>query len=390
MNRSSKDNSIVVLLSCSDYDYARVKEKIDQGISLLGGWPALVKPGERVLLKPNLLAPEPPERAVTTHPAVFKAVAEGLIQHGIKPAFGDSPAISTPEKAAARAGLMAAAEELGLPLADFRQGQNINFKGHFQERTYVLARAVTECDAIISLPKMKTHGLTQLTGAVKNQFGCVVGFNKGAFHAKLPRVEDFARMLVDLDLYLHPRVYVMDGIVLMEGNGPRGGIPRRGGILIMSTDPVALDATMCRLAGVAPEKVPTVKYGAEAGLGWFTEDKITVLGDSLKELKLPGGIQFRSSRSLPIRSTWWNNAVNPRPQIQAESCISCGLCINSCPLRPTAVNWPGDAGENAPVYDYNRCIRCYCCQELCPEGAIDIYTPWAGRTLKRMSRGRLS
>ena len=383
MSQATKDKAQVVLLSCSDYEYSRVKEKIDQGISLLGGWSTLVQPGERVLIKPNLLAPEPPERAVTTHPAVFKAVAEGLIQYGIKPAFGDSPAVSSPEKAAAKAGLLSAAEELGLSLADFKTGENINYKGYFAERSYTIARAVSECDAIISLPKLKTHGLTHLTGAVKNQFGCVVGFNKGAFHAKLPRVEDFARMLVDLNLYLRPRLYIMDGIVLMEGNGPRGGTPRRGGILIMSTDPVALDATICRLAGVSPEKVPTVKYGAEAGLGVFQEEKIELLGDNIKSLLLAGGIRLGSARSLPLRSQWLNNAINPRPQIQAETCINCGLCINSCPLRPSAVDWQGAAGEKAPVYDYNRCIRCYCCQELCPEGAIGIYTPWAGRVLRR-------
>jgi len=390
LKRSSQERARVVLLACSDYDYTRVKGKIDAGIALLGGWPELIKPGERVLIKPNLLAPEPPDRAVTTHPAVFKAVAEGLLQAGTKPVFGDSPAVSSPEKAATKAGLMTVAHELGLTLADFKSGDNINFKGYFAERSYAIARAIANSDAIISLPKLKTHGLTQLTGAVKNQFGCVVGFNKGAFHAKLPRVEDFARMLVDLNLYLRPRLYVMDGIVLMEGNGPRGGTPRRGGLLIMSTDPVALDATMCRLAGVKPEKVPTVRFGAEAGLGVFQEDQITLLGDSIKSLQLPGGIELRSSRSLPIRSARWNNAVNPRPLITAETCINCGLCINSCPLRPTAVNWPGAAGEAAPIYDYNRCIRCYCCQELCPEGAIEIHTPWAGRALKRISRGRLS
>lgn len=378
------EKSKVILLGCSDYGYQRVKEKIDYGVYLLGGWPGLVKPGEKILLKPNLLAPEPPERAVTTHPAVFRAMAEGLLQAGVKPVFGDSPAVSSTEKAASRAGLMAVAGELGLELADFKRGENVSFKGYFQERSFIIARAITDCDGIISLPKLKTHGLTRLTGAVKNQFGCIVGFNKGAFHAKLPRVDDFARMLVDLNLYLRPRLYVMDGIVIMEGNGPRGGAPRKGGLLIMSTDPVALDATMCRLTGVKPEEVPTVKFGREAGLGWYEEDRIELLGDDLKSLQLPGGIKGKSSRALPIRSTWFDNAVNPRPQISADNCINCGLCINSCPLRPTAVNWAGAAGESPPVYDYKRCIRCYCCQELCPDGAIDICTPWAGRVISRI------
>lgn len=388
MDQAAQKSSRVVLLACSDYEYSRVQEKIEAGMAWLGGWSGFFKPGERVLLKPNLLAPEPPDRAVTTHPAVFKAVAEGLIKAGAQPVFGDSPAVSSPEKAAVKAGLMSVAQELGITLADFKQGDNVNFKGYYQDRSFTMARAIAHCDAIVSLPKLKTHGLTRLTGAVKNQFGCIVGFSKGAFHAKLPRVDDFARMLVDLNLCLRPRLFVMDGIVLMEGNGPRGGTPRRGRILLMSPDPVALDATMCRLAGVKPEQVPTVRWGAEAGLGCFREDEIELLGDSLKSLQLPGGIQLKSSRALPVRSAWWNNAVNPRPQIAGETCINCGLCINSCPLRPSALDWAGQAGEQAPVYDYRRCIRCYCCQELCPEGAIDIHTPWAGRVLKKVSKGK--
>jgi ferredoxin len=217
-----------------------------------------------------------------------------------------------------------------------------------------------------------------LTGAIKNQFGCIPGILKGEFHVKLPEVDDFARMLVDLNLLLRPRLYVMDGIMAMEGNGPRSGKPRKIGVLIFSTDPVALDATVCRLVNLRPEEIPTLKYGQEMGLG--TYQNIEVVGDSLASLIRP---DFNTGRPLAFsfKNPWIRNQIVSRPQINENRCVKCGICVQMCPVKPAVVNWHNDDKTNPPVYDYNRCIRCYCCQELCPEGAINLNTPWLGRAL---------
>ncbi|HEX3011978.1 MAG TPA: DUF362 domain-containing protein, partial [Syntrophomonadaceae bacterium] len=220
--------------------------------------------------------------------------------------------------------------------------------------------------------------LTRLTGAIKNQFGCIPGILKGEFHVKLPQVDNFARMLVDLNLLLHPRLYVMDGIMAMEGNGPRSGKPRKMGVLIFSTDPVALDATVCRLVNLRPEEVPTLKYGQDMGLGTYLN--IEVAGDSIDSLAVP---DFKtSSRPMPsVRNPWLRNQVVSRPHINEDMCVKCGICVQMCPVKPVVVNWRNDNKNSPPEYDYNRCIRCYCCQELCPEGAISINTPWLGRII---------
>jgi uncharacterized protein (DUF362 family)/NAD-dependent dihydropyrimidine dehydrogenase PreA subunit len=373
--------SLVAVIRCEDYDYLSVKRAVERGIELIGGCQELIQPGEKILLKPNLLAPDPPEKCVTTHPAVFKAVAEVLLTAGALLSYGDSPAIGSSERAARKGGIMAAAEELGMSMADFKNGDEVAFLDGVQNKKFVIACGALACDGIVSLPKLKTHGLTRLTGAIKNQFGCIPGVLKGEFHVKLPRVEDFARMLVDLNLLLRPRLFVMDGIMAMEGNGPRGGQPRQMGVLLFSTDPVALDATVCRLVNLRPEEILTLKYGQEMGLGTYCSEKIDLVGDGLAEYIKADFKTSSKSPAVAAGSRWLRNQIAARPEIDAARCIECGICIEVCPMQPSVVDWAKDDKSVPPKFDYDRCIRCYCCQELCPEGAISLHIPWLGRLL---------
>jgi len=373
--------SRVAVIRCEDYDYPSVKRAVQRGIELIGGCQELIQPGENILLKPNLLAPDPPEKCVTTHPAVFKAVAEVLQDAGAVLSYGDSPGLGSCERAARKAGIMAAAEELGVAMADFRHGEEAAFLAGVQNKKFVIARGALVCDGIVSLPKLKTHGLTRLTGAIKNQFGCIPGVLKGEFHVKLPRVEDFARMLVDLNLLLRPRLFVMDGIMAMEGNGPRGGKARQMGVLLFSTDPVALDATVCRLVNLRPEEILTLKYGQEMGLGTHCSENIELVGDALGSMIRLDFETGHNSAAANLGSPWLRNQIAARPVIDTPKCIKCGICVQMCPVKPPAVHWRDDERLIAPLYDYDRCIRCYCCQEMCPEGIITLHTPWLGRLL---------
>ncbi len=256
-----KNHSKVALLQCKSYDAGLVMEKINEGIELLGGLRTLVKPGEKILLKPNLLAPDPPETATTTHPAVFRAAAEILRDQGTIVYYGDSPGIHSTARAMKKSGLQDVADELGLIAADFENREKIFFENAKQNKVFEIARGVLQSDGIISLPKLKTHGLTIMTGAIKNQFGCIPGLIKPGFHAKLENPEDFSQMLVDLTMFLKPRLYIMDGIWAMEGNGPRRGKRVELGILIISTDPVAADTVASQVIGLDPAKVYTILHG---------------------------------------------------------------------------------------------------------------------------------
>ena len=193
-------------------------------------------------------------------------------------------------------------------------------------------------------------------------------------------------MLVDLDRCVRPRLYIMDGIVAMEGNGPRGGNPRKMNLLLFSTDPIAVDATVCRLIDLDPLLVPTIAFGQAAGRGTHEEAGIELLGDEFESFRVPDFVIDRTAIK-PYKGRgalrFLSNRLVPKPVIAEEKCIRCGLCIAACPAKPKAVDWRDGDTSKPPVHDYRICIRCYCCQELCPEKAIELKTPLLRRLLGR-------
>jgi Uncharacterized conserved protein len=371
--------SKVALVRCESYDYDLVKTAVERGIDLLGGPSVFVKSGEKILLKPNWIMAVPPEKAATTHPTIFKSVAEIFKNSGVNLTYGDSPGFGSSENAAKKTGFADVANELNMHLSDFNRGKEVFFAEAIQNKKLTLANGVLESDGLISLPKLKTHGFLKLTGSIKNQFGCVPGLLKSEFHVKLPDPVDFARMLVDINTFIRPRLYIMDGIIAMEGNGPMNGTPRKMGLLIFSSDPIALDATVCRIIGVNPVYSHTITMGEAAGLGTYNENEIELVGDPIDSFK---DLEFKVDRE-PIKSLksggiflkHINGFIVPKPYIIKSKCKKCGVCVKMCPVDPKAINWHDGNNEIPPSYKYDRCIRCYCCQELCPEGAIEIKRP---------------
>ncbi len=381
--------SRVVLIRCVSYEYNEVKASVQRGLGLLGGPGRFVKKGQKLLLKPNLLISELPERCVTTHPAVFRAVAEEFLKTGAVVSYGDSPSFGSTASVAKKCGILAEAEELGIAEADFRNGVEIYHENGVQNKHFVIAKAVTDHDVIISIPKLKTHGFEKLTGCVKNQFGCIPGLGKGEYHLKLPDANKFAQMLVDLNNYVHPALYVMDGIFAMEGNGPRGGNPRKMNVLLFSDDPIALDATVCRMLDLNPEYVPTIIRGYRSGSGTYKKAEIELLGDDLGEF-IQSGFKIDRSQIRPFRENgiirFLSNRLVAKPRIIKEKCVSCGMCVNICPTSPKSVNWVDGDKKKPPAHNYTTCIRCYCCQEVCPESAIKLEFPLMRRIFRKGSK----
>lgn len=377
--------SRVVIIKCTNYERETVYEGLKRGLDYLGGIEQYVSPEELILLKPNMLRSKKVDSGCTTHPSVFEGMIRLLEEAGCdRLIYGDSPGLGAPEKVAQEVGLAEVAEAHHIPLGEFSQGESVAYPEGVATKRFELARTAIDADAIISLCKMKTHGLTRITGAIKNQLGCVYGFNKGASHARFPSSLKFSQMLVDLNLKLRPRLFVMDGITAMEGNGPASGTPVKMNCLLISDDPVALDATFARLVDLDPTFVPPIVAGQEMGLGTYEEDAITLLGDDFKDIfsdsfsveRIP--VKDESTISLS-NLRFVKNLLTRKPVLISERCIHCGICVASCPLEDKALSWKTVEGKRYPHYDYHKCIRCYCCQEMCPQKAIVVKTPLLGK-----------
>jgi uncharacterized protein (DUF362 family) len=279
------DKSKVALIRCDDYDEAKVYNAVNRGIDLIGGISCFVKYGEKIVMKPNVLIGADPDKCITTHPSVFRAVGKILQDAAVDVKYGDSPGfLGKCEPAMQKAGLKQAANDLNIKLADFEEGRAVSHKTALMTSRFVVANGVLDSDGLVSLPKLKTHGLTRMTGAIKNQFGCIPGLLKAQYHVKMADPYHFATMLVDLNSFIRPRLYVMDAIVAMEGNGPNAGTPRKINVLLISSDPVALDSVACRIINLDPEIVPTSKPGEKSGLGTYHYDRIEVVGDDINSV----------------------------------------------------------------------------------------------------------
>lgn len=385
---TQENRSKVALVQCWSYAEEEVLAAMQRGAGLLGGIGKFASAGETVLVKPNVLVAAPPEQCVTTHPVVFKAVCVCFLETGCRVVFGDSPAFYSGwgkcGPTMRKAGLTAIAENLGIAMADFENGTLVTNKNGASHKLFVIANGVLAASGVVSVPKLKTHGLTRITGAVKNQYGCVPGVYKGQYHARAPNVHDFSRLLADITAFVKPRLYILDAVMAMEGNGPQNGDPRRLGLLMLSSDPVALDAIACKIIGVDPEFVTTCTAGQEAGLGTWYYDRIDCIGDDIANFITP---DFKVTRlpavSIPDHPATRiiRNLLVTRPAMHAAACTRCGSCISTCPVEPRALDWGRAGTARPPIYKYNRCIRCFCCQEICPCGAIRIKTPLLGRLM---------
>jgi uncharacterized protein (DUF362 family)/ferredoxin len=376
----------VALIPCSSYDDAEVLAAVKAGLELIGGLGAFIKAGEKIVIKPNVLIGASPEKCVCTHPAVLRAVGKILLESGALVSCGDSPGFGGAAVNMSISGLKKVADDLGIGLADFSHGRVVMHKSALLSHRLMIANGVLDAEGLVSLPKLKSHGLTRMTGAIKNQFGCVPGLLKNQQHARMPDPRNFATMLVDINTFIKPRLFIMDAVMAMEGNGPRSGKPRKMGVLLLSSDPVALDAVACRLINLDPALVPTSEPGEKAGLGTYHFENIEIVGAKVEDYCCPDFDVVRKpviSRTGGKISKFIKNRTSPRPKIDKSLCNRCGTCVSHCPVNPKAVDWVGGDKTQPPAHNYNRCIRCFCCQELCPQGAIFVETPWAGKIFFR-------
>ena len=374
--------SKVVLLPCREYDEEKIYTLLKQGLDFLGGLENLIPKDAKILLKPNLLKKAEVEKAVITHPVVVGAFARILRENGYEHiVLADSCGHGTTQAVIRGTGMDMYLEKYHIPAIDYSEGVKTVYPQGIQAKEFILPKELLEQDCVISLSKMKTHALERITGAVKNSYGFIYGFHKAKGHTQYPSADSFARMLIDLNKCVAPKLYVIDGILAMEGNGPGSGDPVPMNVLLMSTDPVALDSVFSRLVYLKPEMVPTNYHGEKMGLGTWKEEEIALLTPDGKismaeAVKKYGNPDFHVDRTEVRKNIWTRMAgalkvFQKKPYIDADKCVRCGICVQRCPVPGKAVDSRKGKGK-LPVYDYRKCIRCFCCQEMCPKKAIKV------------------
>jgi len=380
------DKIPVSIQRCISYDPDEVRDALNKVLHPLGGMRAFVKKGDRVLLKPNLLAPRPAESAVCTHPQVVRAAAIEVLEAGGKVYLGDSPAVGSMAVVLKRAGIMPVVDELGIETVPFRTPVLFPVPKGGVYRSFLLAEEASRFDFIINLPKFKTHSMMTLTLAVKNMFGIVVGTAKPGWHLQARDPVRFADMLLDVWRTLPPGLSIMDAVIAMEGGGPNAGDPLDLGLVLASPSALAMDNVGGAIAGLAVERHPVLYQAVIRGLKGAGDEQVQLLGEALEDVRRTFILPNSASR-MDLRFPAWINrslrrSLNSFPRLSSERCTSCGQCAAICPADAITLN-----GESASGGEVNKniCISCFCCHEICPEKAIDIVPGRSLRLLKKVN-----
>lgn len=252
--------------------------------------------GQKVLLKPNLLRGFSPRHCVTTHPTVVEAMCRVLKDYSVgQVTISDSPALGSLQAVASKAGYDPLKKKYGVkivPLTNPVPFENEEGVPHLK-----IAGCLEEFDRIINLPKVKSHCQMEMTLAIKNLFGLVIGKRKPVLHCLVKNDKlKFGKMLIDIARHVNPCLTLADGIEAMQGQGPINGSPYPLGVLIASKDMAALDCVAAEIL-----MLPRV-YALEAarlkGYGNYNLNKIEISG--VKDISTLTVSDFESARPMDI------------------------------------------------------------------------------------------
>jgi uncharacterized protein (DUF362 family)/Pyruvate/2-oxoacid:ferredoxin oxidoreductase delta subunit len=344
--------------------YENVRRAVDRSFELF----PLELHGKKVMIKPNVLRASLPQEGIATNPSVLRAVVEKV--ETMRPGeivVGDNPGLfnyGANEESFQKTGLMEAAKGYYLNIGN--DSKKVAFNPAFAPVVSV-SQAVLDADIIISLPKFKTHGLTVMTGCIKNSYGFLPGAQKAMLHKAAGNAERFHEMLVDVFRLRVPDLFIVDAVVGMEGNGPASPDLRDIGVILASDNAVALDAVIATMMGCEPSRLRFLRKAQEVGLGDYELGTIEVIGElsRLNDFKLPsfGGEVILHNEAMQALI---HTRMIMRPQADPELCTGCGTCVDQCPVSALSMD------KNIPRVNVHLCISCFCCQEICPEKAITL------------------
>jgi len=324
--------------------------------------------GKKVVIKPNVLRSSKAEEHIVTNPALLQAVIEKVEECAPRQiVVGDNPGIFSygdNENSFQQTGLMTGAKGYYKNLGDTTS--HLDFNPEFMPEVGV-STEIMEADIFISLPKFKTHGLTVMTGAIKNSYGILPGAQKARLHRIAGNAERFHQVIVEVFRLRVPDLFIMDAVIGMEGNGPASPDLREIGLVLAADNGVAMDAVVARMMGIDPARLRFLELAKSFGLGDFAADKIEIDGEMrvLENFKLPP-LSGEASTGNPAVQQLVNSKAQVKPKANADLCTGCGACIDHCPVSALSM------GESVPEVDADTCISCFCCQEICPEKAMSL------------------
>jgi len=326
--------------------------------------------GKKVFISPNVLRGSEAREGIVTHPAMLRAVVERMETMG-PPSIvaGDNPGLhgyGANEECFRKTGLMEAAKGYYQNIGN--DARKLDFNPDFIPEVSV-SRAVLEADIVISLPKFKTHGLTVMTGAIKNSYGFLPGAQKAKLHRAAGCAERFHKMLVDVFRLRVPDLFIVDAVVGMEGNGPAGPDLREIGLVLASDNGVAVDAVIATMMGLEPGQLRFLQRAKEVGLGDHDLSTVEVVGELklLPDFKLPPLHGEGSLQDANLQDLLQSRTVL-RPHADAGLCTGCGTCVDQCPVSALFMR----EKDHIPEVDDDTCITCFCCQEICSQKAIAL------------------
>ena len=274
--------SKVSIVKVQDDIYSAVASAVDRGF---------ISRGDRVLLKPNLVEPADPESGQITTPKLLEAVAHYCLDSGAsKVIIGEGPGYYQPNshlrECFTHTGVAEVAKKLGIEWALFDEHNYRTFDSipDCIPREFRVTEFAFSCDKFINLPVLKSHWLTKVTLAMKNLKGCLKREDKPLFHSL-----NINRAIVELCKIVRPSLNIIDGtpksITRQLWTGYSHWKGTNAGLILVSSDIVAIDVVGSALMGIDPKSVATINLGAASGLGEGNLVRIDIAGEELKQLE---------------------------------------------------------------------------------------------------------
>jgi uncharacterized protein (DUF362 family)/NAD-dependent dihydropyrimidine dehydrogenase PreA subunit len=362
---NSKETNNMHKVMIHPAEYHDCSEAINLALSL---FPLKIK-GKKVLVKPNSINGSEPDQGAVTHPSILETLLKKLEQSmAAEIIVGDNPGAmeyGDNEETFRRNGLMEAAgkyyKNIGSEAIDVEVSSQ--FFNHLS-----VSKDVLDADIFISLPKFKTHGLTIISGAIKNSYGILPGAQKGNGHRIAGNPARFHDLIVDVFGRRVPDLFIVGAVMGMEGNGPVSKDLRYIGQVMASDNAVALDATIARMMGLNPANLGFLEYAKKQGYGDYANEAVEIIGNFtiIPDFKLPPSAEGKGRELPPDFKEMTQRLTSMRPSADQNLCLGCGICVEKCPV--SALSMINDLPNVTP----EECIVCFCCQENCPERAIQL------------------